>query len=91
MKKYIHLLPLKTKDRNASHFNTHKSSRSSIEPVILESSQMKKEMVFSIPEKLQNLEKCFQALECTMTFMNGRDQQVIFHKIQKAVQSITNK
>ena len=33
----------------------------------------------------------FHALESTITFVNGRDQQVIFHKIQRAVENICNK
>ena len=44
-----------------------------------------------LPPKLDVLEKIFHALECTVTFMSSRDQQIIFHKIQKAVENMCNK
>lgn len=43
------------------------------------------------PEHYARLESCFHALESTMTFMHGRDQRIIFHKIQKAVENSCNR
>lgn len=43
-----------------------------------------------LPVHYQRLEKMFSALESTITFMKSRDQAIVFHRIQKAVQGMCN-
>ncbi len=41
-----------------------------------------------LPVEYLKLEKRFLALESTITFMKSRDQSIVFHRIQKAVQGM---
>jgi hypothetical protein len=43
-----------------------------------------------LPVQYQRLEKMFSALESTITFMKSRDQAIVFHRIQRAVQGMCN-
>jgi hypothetical protein len=43
------------------------------------------------PPAILELEQMFHALESTLTFLSGRDQRAIFHKIRKAVENICHR